>query len=194
MTSPQTPAGWYPDPEGSGQQRYWDGGQWTQHYSGGGGAPQAYGPGGPAATTSQAPAGPVPPVFWGLPLVLLLLLIGSIGPWATLDIEILGQSESETEGGLESDGVIILILTLISAALLAAWFFTRKIWAPIVMAVLGALALLICIVDVADVNDKADTSLGDISVGWGLWLSLIASIGLLALSVLLAVLSGRRRA
>jgi hypothetical protein len=27
------PAGWYPDPSGSGQQRYFDGSQWTAHYS-----------------------------------------------------------------------------------------------------------------------------------------------------------------
>ena len=31
MTTPSTPAGWYPDPDGSGGQRYWDGFIWTEH-------------------------------------------------------------------------------------------------------------------------------------------------------------------
>lgn len=31
MTTPSTPAGWYPDPDGSGGQRYWDGSAWTEH-------------------------------------------------------------------------------------------------------------------------------------------------------------------
>lgn len=32
----QTPAGWYPDPERPGAQRYWDGTQWGQRKQGGG--------------------------------------------------------------------------------------------------------------------------------------------------------------
>jgi hypothetical protein len=28
-----TPAGWYPDPDDASQQRYWDGGSWTEHRS-----------------------------------------------------------------------------------------------------------------------------------------------------------------
>jgi hypothetical protein len=31
MTTTNTPAGWYPNPEGSGE-RYWDGQQWTDNY------------------------------------------------------------------------------------------------------------------------------------------------------------------
>ena len=44
MTTPPTPAGWYPDPEQAGQLRYWDGGRWTEHRS-----------------PIQAPAAPVAP-------------------------------------------------------------------------------------------------------------------------------------
>jgi uncharacterized protein DUF2510 len=28
---PVAPAGWFPDPSGTGTQRYWDGRQWTEH-------------------------------------------------------------------------------------------------------------------------------------------------------------------
>ncbi len=30
QTPPQTPQGWYPDPSGAPQQRYWDGTRWTE--------------------------------------------------------------------------------------------------------------------------------------------------------------------
>jgi uncharacterized Tic20 family protein len=32
--TPQTPPGWYADPGGSSQQRWWDGNQWTDHLQG----------------------------------------------------------------------------------------------------------------------------------------------------------------
>jgi len=46
--SGQAEAGWYPDPSGSGRQRYYDGTQWTEHYDDGAGA---------AAAAPQAAAG-----------------------------------------------------------------------------------------------------------------------------------------
>jgi Domain of unknown function (DUF4352)/Protein of unknown function (DUF2510) len=45
MTTPPTPAGWYPDPDGAGGQRYWNGSAWTEHRS-------------PAVDTTPAAAGP----------------------------------------------------------------------------------------------------------------------------------------
>ena len=30
---PTTPAGWYPDPSGRYEMRYWDGDKWTEHVS-----------------------------------------------------------------------------------------------------------------------------------------------------------------
>lgn len=30
-SAPQPNAGWYPDPEMAGTQRYWDGGEWSDH-------------------------------------------------------------------------------------------------------------------------------------------------------------------
>lgn len=35
MSDQQTPAGWYPDPDNAGQQRYWDGTQWTDYHAAG---------------------------------------------------------------------------------------------------------------------------------------------------------------
>ena len=34
MTASPTPAGWYPDPQRPGSQRYWDGAQWTENFAG----------------------------------------------------------------------------------------------------------------------------------------------------------------
>lgn len=73
------PANWYPDPEVPGQQRYWDGTQWTEHRAPGAGVSGSGAPAGDQATPasdttqtpqqpewSQAPAGASAPQ-WGQP-------------------------------------------------------------------------------------------------------------------------------
>jgi hypothetical protein len=64
--SPQVPAGWYPDPNGSGS-RYWDGTTWTDHTS----------PTGPAPAHGDVTVPQNANAFWitGLVLGFLSLLI-----------------------------------------------------------------------------------------------------------------------
>ena len=49
-----TPAGWYPDPSNTSQQRYWDGTQWTEHTHPGAGAAQVGQAEQPAQVQQQA--------------------------------------------------------------------------------------------------------------------------------------------
>lgn len=51
MSTPTTPAGWYPDPDGSGGQRYWDGFVWTEHRAPAVAAPE---PAGESSMSEQA--------------------------------------------------------------------------------------------------------------------------------------------
>ncbi len=54
----QPAAGWYPDPDGTGQQRYYDGTAWTANYAPGAGAAEAAPP--PAGPAPAMGPGPVP--------------------------------------------------------------------------------------------------------------------------------------
>ena len=62
------PAGWYPDPELPGQQRYWDGLAWTEHRAPGAGQQQWAGPWG--AASPQTPGSAVAALVCGILAVL----------------------------------------------------------------------------------------------------------------------------
>lgn len=80
LGTPQTPAGWYPDPQVPGQGRFWDGTAWTEqvHLPG-----QPY----PAGPELKAPAGTDPNTPWvwliiGIQLLPLLLML--LVPWGSM--------------------------------------------------------------------------------------------------------------
>lgn len=202
MTDQNAPAGWYPD--GSGNQRWWDGAQWTDHL-------QPLPVAAPAPTPAPAPAHAPAPAAAAAPVATatasaqeptlisdhlslaiigivsaLLVLIGSVGPWATAN----GQSINGTADG--ADGIITLICAIAAAATIGA---TASLpagvpriavqWATVVF---GLAITVIGIIDIQDVNSS-----GFVSAGWGLWLVVLAGAALTVAGALLAVLRGHQR-
>lgn len=189
MTSPQgpgqTPAGWYPDPTGSGQQRYWDGSQWTEHYAPPAGtAPPIAQPTGPATIS------PAPGLWWAVPALAVLAVIGTAGRWVSADLG--GETINQTNG-LEGDGTITLFLVVVAVVLLIVWRAGGQKWAAIlagVLAAIGALLPLIYIIDPKTGASGGLVSAADFSTGWGAYLAFLACA---ALSVLAFVLSAQKR-
>lgn len=105
-----------------------------------------------------------------------LVVIGSMGPWATvLDIVSIN--------GLDADGSITIVLGLIAAVTALARASGRGAWTLIVAAVSFALSGLIGIVDWADVESLADEAPGFAEVAWGLILMTMASLAGVVLSL-----------
>jgi hypothetical protein len=149
------PAGWYPEPGRPGTQRYWDGNEWTEHRA-------------PIASAKQPGQEMRLSSAWGLWTAIaggVLVVIGSNGTWVT--------AGSESVGGLSRDGAITLVLG-IATILILALAHTKR-WALITAGALGALCLLIGIIDIGDVTGTEEAFGPDLEVGWGLWLTTIAS-------------------
>ncbi|MCW2681487.1 MAG: peptidyl-prolyl cis-trans isomerase [Frankiales bacterium] len=84
MTSPAQPPGWYPDPTGQPQSRYWDGIQWTSSTQFAGGA-----------VPKGRSSGAVVALVVGSVLLVLLLLVGGLLGLRTLASN--GDADAVTE-------------------------------------------------------------------------------------------------
>lgn len=97
-------------------------------------------------------------------------VIGAIGPWVDLG--------GATQSGLDADdGVITAVIAGIAFAYLV---FGRGHWIP--TATLAALIGAIGVLDIIDIEDATGLA-GIASVGWGLYLTAIAGIGMLLSAV-----------
>ena len=191
MTSPQTPAGWYPDPGGGPQQRYWDGARWTEHYAAPAGGPAAY-PGAmpPVAATTKPKPSPAPSIWWLMVPLALLALIGAAGPWVSASLG--GETINDTNG-LEGDGWFTVVALIGAVALLIVWRAFGERWSAITAAGVAALGALFPLIYMIDPSFGAEGFLvgqAEFSSGWGTY---VAFVGCLALAALSAVLATRDR-
>jgi Protein of unknown function (DUF2510) len=174
--TPGSSAGWHPDPVGRHELRYFDGAQWTGSVSDAGLTatdPLSVAPPGTTTAVAAKPPRALLPYgsarfVWGIVSV-LLLVVGSLGTWATVGpLNINGTTDGH-------DGIITLILAGIAAIFIIA---RRGRWGVLVA---GILATATTVYDLADLNsDKySDLNIGfSVSPGWGLILAVAASISL----------------
>ncbi|MBN1160209.1 MAG: hypothetical protein JXA43_03190 [Candidatus Diapherotrites archaeon] len=120
----------------------------------------------------------------------VLAIIGSIGPWASVSVNSsLFASLSAEKAGIDGDGLFTLILC-VGAAVTAYLSTGNKVKMGLATLILGGLSALISVYDLINVRSaiaKATGSLGSLSsslisvnVGWGLYLTVLGSILVLA--------------
>lgn len=125
----------------------------------------------------------------------LISFIGSFMPWGKVSVPFYG---TVTVSGTDGDGIITMFLSLIVIGGIAAYLFVEQLaqkwWRAIPVIAIGAILLLISIIDWASIGSKAgdfDEDVVNVSVGAGLILILLASIAIIAFGVL-ALLNDRK--
>jgi hypothetical protein len=139
----------------------------------------------PAGYGYPAAAGPrvsEPLIGWLLLGAGVLLMIGAPMPWAT----VLTFSVAGTVGGGKATmffGVVLAVFGLLIG------LKQGRLWVSITACVLAALVVLVAIGNMGNITDvarkSADNFLGNtVSIGSGLWLTLVAGIAALVLSII----------
>ena len=112
------------------------------------------------------------PAFTVSIVALAGLVLGSVTPWATTVLA--------TKNGLQGDGVLTLILAVIIGVALLSYRSRPTSGAALTGLICSLIAAAIAIYDVADISSSNTRIFGQdvhvVSVGWGLWLALAASI------------------
>ena len=163
------------------------------------GAPQPYG----GQSYGQQPYGGQPPYgapavkqaapmsqgarTWGWVAAVagILAIIGCFGAWVTVDAGLFGHISMNGYGQISGtvhessddvkDGVLVTIFAVIVIILgIVRGLGKLGLTTAISILVLGLLSLATCIYDVSDVTSNLEGS----SVGWGLWICLLASIAM----------------
>jgi hypothetical protein len=122
---------------------------------------------------------------WVLFAIGVLTAVASLMPWAT----VFGISI----GGTKGDGTLtVFCAVLISAMGLVIGLRQGLVWTSITALVFSALVILVALADIGNINRfvtaSSDTFGGDVvAIGPGLWLTLVAGILGLAVSIVAIV-------
>ena len=115
----------------------------------------------------------------------LLVVIGSVLPWVSLSTGFGSVGLSGTDGhlvGSSIDGTVTLILALVAAACFCCSLLRDDRVLPITGILLACATASIALYDLIDIGRKiADTPsshFGSVSIGVGLWLTALASLGM----------------
>lgn len=150
--------------------------------------PYAYGTPYPAPYLTPYAQGYPQPALVSEPLLGWLLLvaaavaaIAAVLPWAT----VFAQSFPGTDG----DGVLVIICAIVLATCaVVIGLHNGRLWASITACVLSVLITLIGLIDLADVSNVVRSVehgflSGSVSVGAGLWLTVVSGLAAVGLSV-----------
>ncbi|MDV7135060.1 hypothetical protein [Williamsia muralis] len=141
-----------------------------------GGSPYGAGPYDAAATGPTTLSKAVKIIGGVIAALGLLTVIAAFLPWVTGIVEVNGLGDSDY--GVK-DGMITLVLGLVAAifGVVSALIAKRSplhLVAGIIALITGLLIVLTSAIDIADISDYSPL----LEVGFGLWLTLIAGIGL----------------
>jgi hypothetical protein len=209
----QPDAGWYRDPSGRHEHRWWDGNEWTPYVITLGLRSVDYGddplPATPAreaaaaaadaASAAEVAVGSTPTERWRWPLAVwctvalgaVLLVVGALLPWA----EASSASASFSRTGIDGNGAATLVAAV--AVVLFCLVVPRpKVAAALVIGV-AVLAGAVGVHDALDISHKADrlvAALPKVSagVGIGVWITIVGAVIALAGGILAFVEATRR--
>jgi hypothetical protein len=128
------------------------------------------------------------------------MILGGFGPWAKASV-LLGETPvfsltvNGTDGG--GDGWIVIAAAGVAIALLVVIAVTWRRWLALVPLIAGVVGAAVAAYDISDINSVSAgnaRATANASAQWGIYLSLIASIGLALASLAMIYELNRRRA
>ncbi|MDJ0361853.1 hypothetical protein [Rhodococcus sp. H29-C3] len=115
----------------------------------------------------------------------LAIVVGSLGPWATIF--------AFTKNGMEGDGAVTIFLGGLAALISFAVLLRNgrpMVGDRFVNPVIALVVVVVAFYDVGNIGSVESDFMGTTispSVGWGLWLMLVGALVLLVSSILVAV-------